>query len=220
MKELVIAAVLLVSAGLGGLWGWCSVEPSKWGDLSYVASSVVGGFIGLVFGIWVLAILAAGAFAWASHRAGSPAATVGFVALTVGLTVLLAMPLWLAAPGCVECVASWGEHPTPPDVHAATSRPAPPLPPEPRIPAPVPSADLVDAPIDPLLQLPNDLDPCPAEDWQHLVGQPVELVPRSLNGPNLRVACQTCPITTDARPKRMNVWFDEETRRIQAVDCG
>lgn len=61
-------------------------------------------------------------------------------------------------------------------------------------------------------------DRCRASEYQGLVGRPV----RSLPDPppaNWRVSCETCPVTDDLRPDRLNVVFDRN-EIVTGVSCG
>jgi hypothetical protein len=204
MKALAAAAVLLGGV-FGGLWAWCSVEPSKWGDLSYVVSTPLGVGFGVLGGIWVVGILAVAGLASTAQKQGNHLTAALMSAAVLAAAIMTALPLSMAAATCVDCVASW-RTPPPPPPHEP--RPTPELPTE------LPPIDTSE------LLVPRDGETCPASDWQHLVGQKRMMVPRSLAGPNVRIDCETCPRTADSRPERMNIFFDDATQLVLTVACG
>lgn len=62
-------------------------------------------------------------------------------------------------------------------------------------------------------------DTCGAAESQSLIGRNVAAVSFA-SGANVRVACTTCAVTMDYDPNRMNVFFDQDTGRIERVTCG
>lgn len=64
-------------------------------------------------------------------------------------------------------------------------------------------------------------DQCRASEFQHFVDQPLEGLPEQASGASWRMVCtETCAMTSDLRRERMNVLYDEETRRITSISCG
>ena len=63
-------------------------------------------------------------------------------------------------------------------------------------------------------------DTCGANQHQHLVGRPRTEIPVPLNPERQRVACDSCPITQDYSPDRLNFFFDAASGRITKVSCG
>ena len=61
--------------------------------------------------------------------------------------------------------------------------------------------------------------PCGAAGSQSLIGRNVAAVSFASDA-NVRVACTTCAVTMDYNPDRMNVFFDQDTGRIERVTCG
>ena len=62
-------------------------------------------------------------------------------------------------------------------------------------------------------------DTCGAAESQSLIGRNVAAVSFASDA-NVRVACTTCAVTMDYDPNRMNVFFDQDTGRIERVTCG
>ena len=65
-----------------------------------------------------------------------------------------------------------------------------------------------------------EADQCGASRYQWLVGRPRSAIPARPAGANWRVACTGCPITMDYSPARLNIFYDQETERIDEVRCG
>lgn len=63
-------------------------------------------------------------------------------------------------------------------------------------------------------------DQCRASDRQGWVGRSVDSLPEPPAGANWRIVCTTCARTDDYRPDRLNIEFDESTRRIVKLSCG
>ncbi|QYF87024.1 peptidase inhibitor I78 [Brevundimonas sp. PAMC22021] len=63
-------------------------------------------------------------------------------------------------------------------------------------------------------------DQCRASERQVWVGQSVHSLPEQPESETWRVVCTTCDRTDDYRPERLNVEFDDATRRIVKVSCG
>ena len=88
-------------------------------------------------------------------------------------------------------------------------------------PAPPPAAPpLPSKPPAPAVTPPSPPDTCGANQHQHLVGRPRTEIPVPLNPERQRVACDSCPITQDYNPERLNFFFDAESGRITTVSCG
>ncbi|GAM98548.1 hypothetical protein U91I_02183 [alpha proteobacterium U9-1i] len=62
-------------------------------------------------------------------------------------------------------------------------------------------------------------DACRASEWQYLVGQPLQSLPRTPAGMELRPSCETCAVNSDLRRNRINVLFDEPTQTITKIAC-
>ena len=94
---------------------------------------------------------------------------------------------------------------------------------EPRQPAaypdsPVSSPPLRSTPPQPVALPPKDA--CGAEALAHLVGKNKSEIPVPVNPSQRRVACNTCPVTEELRPWRLNIFYDAKTGVITEVRCG
>jgi len=67
---------------------------------------------------------------------------------------------------------------------------------------------------------PPAADACNAAAHQRFVGRPRSEVPVPAKPELQRVACNTCPVTMDHRPDRLNFFFDAATGIITEVRCG
>ncbi len=83
-------------------------------------------------------------------------------------------------------------------------------------PAPPAEPPVVVAPSTP----PPQADACGANLHQDLVGRPRTEIPVPINPELQRVACDSCPITQDYSPDRLNFFFDAASGRITKVSCG
>lgn len=63
-------------------------------------------------------------------------------------------------------------------------------------------------------------DQCGASEHQAWLGRPVESLPSPPSDATWRVVCDTCSRTEDHRPDRMNIEFDDASRRITSISCG
>lgn len=63
-------------------------------------------------------------------------------------------------------------------------------------------------------------DQCHTSRYQNFIGQPVEALPAPPSGAVWRVTCSTCAVTSDLGWARMNIAYDEDTRRILEIGCG
>jgi hypothetical protein len=63
-------------------------------------------------------------------------------------------------------------------------------------------------------------DACGAKALAHLVGKNRSEIPIPVNPAQRRVACNTCPITEDYSPWRLNIFYDAKTGVITEVRCG
>jgi len=63
-------------------------------------------------------------------------------------------------------------------------------------------------------------DACGAAARQDWVGRSVDGLPPPPSGANWRRVCTTCQKTDDFRPERLNIAFDETSRRVVSVACG
>lgn len=93
---------------------------------------------------------------------------------------------------------------------------------QPDAPADVPAHEPVTpaAPGEPTPADPPPADQCRAAERQGWIGQSVESLPEPPDGETWRVVCTSCDRTDDFRPDRLNVEYDEATRRIVTVNCG
>ena len=63
-------------------------------------------------------------------------------------------------------------------------------------------------------------DACGAAALAHLVGKNRSEIPIPVNPAQRRVACNTCPISADFSPWRLNIFYDQKTGVITEVRCG
>lgn len=63
-------------------------------------------------------------------------------------------------------------------------------------------------------------DQCRASARQGWVGQSVDTLPQTPSDQKWRTACTTCEVTSDLQRDRLNISYDEATRRIIEVSCG
>ena len=63
-------------------------------------------------------------------------------------------------------------------------------------------------------------DLCRAGEMQWLVGKPKTEIPVPVEMENRRVTCTTCAVTEDYSPRRLNIFFNEETGTVEQVRCG
>ncbi len=94
-------------------------------------------------------------------------------------------------------------------------------------PAPPPPPSTPTAP--PAIALPPTLPPtasaepkdqCGLKDAQAFIGKSRTSLPAPVDPSRWRVACTTCPVTTDYRPDRLNILFNADTGVVQEVKCG
>ena len=109
----------------------------------------------------------------------------------------------IAAAGLLLILAACASEPTGPAPAPPPAAPAPRPPPVTRPPPRPPSADM-----------------CGAAEAQHLVGKPRTEIPVPVQPALQRVACNTCPVTMDYNPRRLNFFYDAETGIIKEVKCG
>lgn len=84
-----------------------------------------------------------------------------------------------------------------------------------RAPVREPVAPVATTPTDPLKP-----DQCRALERQSWVGQSVDTLPAPPVGETWRVVCSSCARTDDFRAERLNVEYDEASRRVVKVSCG
>lgn len=65
---------------------------------------------------------------------------------------------------------------------------------------------------------PGDL--CHARAAKPLIGRAISDVPKPRHGYSHRFVCTTCQVTTDYNPRRLNLIFNEKTRKVTALQCG
>lgn len=63
-------------------------------------------------------------------------------------------------------------------------------------------------------------DQCKASEYQALVGHTISELPDRPEGATWRLKCSTCPVTSDLRPNRLNVSYDEVTKIIDDISCS
>lgn len=63
-------------------------------------------------------------------------------------------------------------------------------------------------------------DQCGAGDLQWLVGRDRSEIPVPVNPYGRRVTCTTCAVTEDFSPTRLNIFFDQDSNKVQTVRCG
>jgi len=63
-------------------------------------------------------------------------------------------------------------------------------------------------------------DMCGATQAQKYVGRSRLELPPPVRPDRQRVACNTCAVTLDYRPDRLNIFFDAETGVVTEVRCG
>lgn len=68
--------------------------------------------------------------------------------------------------------------------------------------------------------IPTPKDACGAADLQALVGHSRTEIPVPVDPNRQRVACTTCPVSTDVRPERLNFFFDAGSGQIREIRCG
>lgn len=61
---------------------------------------------------------------------------------------------------------------------------------------------------------------CAAAKYRPYVGRPQSTLPAAAPGEVRRVVCDTCAVTMDYNPARVNVTFDTETNLVETVTCG
>lgn len=63
-------------------------------------------------------------------------------------------------------------------------------------------------------------DQCGATAMKYLVGKPRTEIPSSGDATKRRVTCNTCPVTRDYRPDRLNIFYEAQTGIVTDVNCG
>ncbi len=63
-------------------------------------------------------------------------------------------------------------------------------------------------------------DQCGAHELQWLVGRDRSEIPVPVNPYARRVTCTTCAVTEDYSPTRLNIFFDQDTSKVETVRCG
>ena len=63
-------------------------------------------------------------------------------------------------------------------------------------------------------------DACGAAAHAYLVGKNRSEIPIPVNPTLRRVSCNTCPVTQDFNPRRLNILFDQSSGTVTAVRCG
>jgi hypothetical protein len=62
-------------------------------------------------------------------------------------------------------------------------------------------------------------DDCGASDYQRFIGETVEAVPAPPPVVEVRESCDGCPVNDDLRRNRMNIIFDEVSRKVVKIAC-
>jgi hypothetical protein len=63
-------------------------------------------------------------------------------------------------------------------------------------------------------------DQCRASEFQSFVGQSVDALPGRPANTKWRLACSTCAGLSDMDWMRINVTYDQQTRKINDISCG
>lgn len=63
-------------------------------------------------------------------------------------------------------------------------------------------------------------DQCRASERQDWVGQSIDTLPQTPPDQKWRTACTTCEVTSDLQRDRLNISYNEATRRVIEVSCG
>lgn len=63
-------------------------------------------------------------------------------------------------------------------------------------------------------------DRCRASEFQGYIGKPLDALPEKPAGATWRMACSTCAVTSDLGRERMNVFYEDDSRRITSISCG
>lgn len=61
---------------------------------------------------------------------------------------------------------------------------------------------------------------CPAAKYRPYIGRNQSTLPAAAPGEVRRVVCDTCAVTMDYNPMRVNVTFDTRTNIVETVSCG
>lgn len=68
--------------------------------------------------------------------------------------------------------------------------------------------------------MPDSGGQCPAAKYQPYIGRNQSTLPAAAPGEVRRVVCDTCAVTMDYNPMRVNVTFDTRTNIVETVSCG
>lgn len=63
-------------------------------------------------------------------------------------------------------------------------------------------------------------DTCGASSHAQLLGRSIDQVRQQLVSGDARIAAEDGPITADFSPRRLNIFFNQRTRRIVGIRCG
>ena len=66
----------------------------------------------------------------------------------------------------------------------------------------------------------DEANQCGASRYRWLIGRPRSAIPPQPANARWRVTCTGCPITMDYSPRRLNIFYDAETERVEEVRCG
>lgn len=75
-------------------------------------------------------------------------------------------------------------------------------------------------PVPPVQEGGDAPDQCRAAEYRYLIGRHHSEVPAEPAGATWRVVCDTCPVTMDYNPTRLNIVYDSTTHIIEQVNCG
>lgn len=68
--------------------------------------------------------------------------------------------------------------------------------------------------------MPDPAEQCAAAKYRPYIGRNQSTLPAAAPGEVRRVVCDTCAVTMDYNPARVNVVFDTETNIVEKVSCG
>lgn len=68
--------------------------------------------------------------------------------------------------------------------------------------------------------IPPEQNQCRASDYQYLIGRNRSEIPAQPAGATWRVTCNSCPVTMDFNPHRLNITYDDRSGIVDSVRCG
>lgn len=63
-------------------------------------------------------------------------------------------------------------------------------------------------------------DRCRASEFQGFIGKQLDAFPERPADATWRMACSICAVTSDLGRERMNVFYDDDSRKITSISCG